>query len=94
MKENMEQQRQWEEKFLKKVYEKLSLVTDEVESLNPYSTVKGKYDNMSMPPYSWTFGFWSGIQWWLYLMSGETKFLEKEKACSERMDAGLTAFIG
>lgn len=88
----MEQQKQWEEKFLEKVFQKLSHVTDEVESLNPYSTIEGKYDNMPMPPYSWTCGFWGGIQWLLYQMSGETKFLEKAKACSERMDAGLTAF--
>ena len=88
----MEQQKQWEEDFLHKVYEKLSWVTDEVEMLYPYRVEGGKYDNVPMPPYSWTCGFWGGIQWWLYRYSGEEKFFEKAKAASKHMDEGLIAF--
>ena len=88
----MEQQRQWEEDFLSKVYQKLSWVTDEVQMLYPYRVEDGKYDNVSVPPFSWTCGFWGGIQWWLYRYSGEDKFFIKAKAASERMDEGLIAF--
>lgn len=88
----MDQQRQWEEDFLCKVYEKLSWVTDEVGTLYPYRVEDGKYENVSMPPYSWTCGFWGGMQWWLYQYSGEKKFFEKAKAASERMDGGLVTF--
>lgn len=88
----MDQQRQWEENFLEKVYQKLNWVTDEVKTLYPYRVAEGKYDNVTMPPYSWTCGFWGGIQWWLYRYSGERKFLEKAEEASERMDGGLVTF--
>lgn len=92
MKQEMEQQQQWEEVFLKKVFQKLSWVTDQVEMLNAYRVVDGKYDNKPMPPYSWTCGFFGGMQWWLYRYSGEKKFYQKAKAASERMDKGLLDF--
>ena len=88
----MDRQRQWEEEFLEKIYQKFYWITDEVKTLYPYCVENGKYDNVTMPPYSWTCGFWGGIQWWLYIYSGESKFLENAKRASERMDEGLVSF--
>lgn len=87
------EQRQWEEQFLNKVYEKLSWATDKVTSLKPYTTRDGIYIDPPAGNYAWFCGFWGGIQWWLYKLSGDEKFLQKAKAVSEDMDYGLTDFV-
>ncbi|MBO5237158.1 MAG: glycoside hydrolase family 88 protein [Lachnospiraceae bacterium] len=89
----MENQRQWEEEFLSKVYEKLFWATDEVSSLKPYTTKDGIYNAPPAGKYHWFCGFWGGIQWWLYKFSKDEKFLKKAKAISEDMDYGLTDFV-
>ena len=89
----MKEQRQWEEDFLSKVYEKLFWVTDEVKALKPYTTAEGRYGDAPDDRYPWFCGFWGGIQWWLYQYSGNEKFLQKAKAVSENMHKGLTDFV-
>lgn len=89
----MVNQRQWEEDFLSKMYDKLSWVTDEVKTFKPYTTIDGKYYNTPDDNYSWTCGFWGGIQWWLYKLGKDEKFLKKAQAISENMDRGLTDFV-
>lgn len=86
------QQRTFEEEFLKKVFQKLSVISDNVKTMYPYTTVDGRYDNDKRPPFSWTCGFWGGIQWLLYKYSGEDKFLKLAEKCSARMTEGLDMF--
>lgn len=89
----MDKQRQWEEDFLKKIYDKFYQVVDEIETISPRALVEnGKYPKEKNPPYTWVGGFWGGILWWLYRYSGEEKFLQKGKEISDWMEQGLLEY--
>ena len=90
----MEKQKQWEEEFLKRISDKFLVVTDEIENLAPYAVREnGKYPKTDKPGYGWVCGFYGGIQWWLYHLTGEEKFLKKAKEISEWMDGALPEFV-
>ena len=61
--------------FLEKVTDKLSWVADEVDFMHPYTTRQGKYENGKNHPFAWTCGFYGGIIWNLYKLTGDEKLL-------------------
>ena len=79
--------------FLSKVADKLSWVTDEVDFLYPYTTRHGKYENAKPIPYIWTCGFYGGILWYMYKLTGEDKYLKLAKQSAKRLDGGLTEYV-
>ncbi|MEE1012800.1 MAG: glycoside hydrolase family 88 protein [Clostridia bacterium] len=86
------EQQAWEQELLDKIYQKLKVVTPQVKTLYAYSTKDGKYDNVTMPPYGWTCGFWGGLLWWMYRYGKDSIFSETAAAAAERMDEGLSQF--
>lgn len=90
---NAETQREWENSFLEKIYQKRRATAERILGLYPYTTSEGRYDNVPMPPFSWTCGFWGGIQWLLNLYGGDECFAECAVRCSERMEKGLDEFV-
>ena len=78
--------------FLQKVVDKLSWVADEVDFMHPYTTRQGKYENGKNHPYAWTCGFYGGIIWNLYKLTGDEKFLKIGKKCSAHLKDALIDF--
>ena len=68
-------------------------ITYEVNFLYPYTTRQGKYENMMPIPYIWTCGFYGGILWYMYKLTGEEKYLELAKKSANRMEMGLTEYV-
>lgn len=78
--------------FLDQMITKLKWVTGEVDFLYPSRTVNGLYKNAKCAPFSWTTGFYGGILWYLYVLTGEERFRELAKKAAERFDEGLTEY--
>ena len=79
--------------FLEKVADKLSLVTDEVDFIYPYTTRQGKYENAKPIPYIWTCGFYGGILWYMYLLTKDEKYLKLGKESAKHLEKCLTNFV-
>lgn len=78
--------------FLKKMTDKLSWVTDEVDFLYPYIPRNGKYATEKPHLYSWITGFYGGILWQMYRLTGEEKYLKLGKESAKRFDGALDEF--
>ncbi len=92
MKMNNEQ-KQWEKEFLDKIYKKRKDTINTINSLYPYTTKEGRYDNVTPGRFNWTCGFWGGIQWYLYEYGKDESFLEKAKACTDDTAKCLSEFL-
>lgn len=44
-------------------------------------------------PYIWTCGFYGGILWYMYKLTGEEKYLELAKKSANRMEMGLIEYV-
>ena len=86
-------QKEWEQQFLKKIYEKRLKTVDSVKSLYPYTTKNGRYDAVTPARFNWTCGFWGGIQWLLYEYGGDERFLQRAKACTDDAAKALSEFL-
>lgn len=86
-------QKEWEQQFLKKIYEKRLKTIDSVKSLYPYTTKNGRYDAVSPARFNWTCGFWGGIQWLLYEYGKDEHFLQRAKVCTDDVAKALSEFL-
>ncbi len=72
------------------VEKKLQIVAGRTQSLFPYTTIDGKFDDWeSINPSWWTNGFWGGILWQLYNATQKEEFATLAKRVEERLDASL-----
>lgn len=86
----MKDQKHWETEFLEKIARKFSWVNEKIYAPYVYAVdKKGRYFQSENPAYSWVCGFYGGIQWWMYSLTGERKYYDKAIEISEWMDENL-----
>lgn len=61
----------------------------QIGARSPHATAGGVYDDM--PPDWWTSGFWPGMLWVLYDLTGEARYREAAWPWDERIEACFTA---
>ena len=86
-------QRQWEEEFLKKIYDKRLKTQDRIKSLYPYTTKDGRYDTVIPGRFNWTCGFWGAIQWLLYEYENDKAFLDSANECTDDVIQSLKELL-
>lgn len=71
-----EEQRAWAQETLRRTAAKLEKVSRRSAHKIPYTTVNGVHDDRSGPDQIgwWTNGFWGGMMWQLYKLTGEESY--------------------
>ena len=86
-----EEQLAWANETLKKTAEKLEKVSRRSAHKIPYTTVNGVHDDRSGPDQIgwWTNGFWGGMMWQLYRLTGDEGYRAIAEENEEKLDADL-----
>lgn len=84
-----ETQKKWAEDVLEKVERKLAKVSERSAAKIPYSTVQGVHDDRSGDIGWWTNGFWGGMMWQMYRLTGEEKYRRIAEDNEKKLDACL-----
>lgn len=84
-----ETQKKWAEDVLGKVERKLAKVSERSAAKIPYSTVQGVHDDRSGDIGWWTNGFWGGMMWQMYRLTGEEKYRRIAEDNEKKLDACL-----
>lgn len=85
----------WAERLLPKVEAKLSAEVDRVGDRIPYLIRDdGRYNEKTSREdiHSWTNGFWPGMMWQMYQLTGDGRYLEAARGCEERLDEAFDEF--
>ena len=84
------EEKKWVEETLKKIREKMIVVVNRNRGIIPYTTVDGHFDDKSKEdPCWWTNGFWGGIMWQLYVLTGSEMFRQEAIGVEEKLDFNL-----
>lgn len=84
----------WEEQFLAEIAEKFSWLNEKIYAPYVYAVDKdGKYYQDKNAGYSWVCGFYCGIQWWMYRLTHDDKYLNKAVSISKWMDGNLSGMV-
>ncbi len=91
-----EEDRLWVTETLDRIEKKMKPVTERTGEKIPYTTVDGVFDDRSGNDQIgwWTNGFWGGIMWQLYSLTGEELYREKAEKLEEKLDAVLMSSSG
>ena len=77
---------QIKEKSVKKISKTVFCLKDAL----PYTTIDGKYDDMSKDmPFWWTNSFWAGILWQMYDETGEKEYADYAISCEKKLEKVL-----
>ena len=82
-----EEQKKWAEDTLGRVERKLAKVSERSAAKIPYSTVRGVHDDRSGDIGWWTNGFWGGMMWQMYRLTGEEKYRQIAEDNEKKLDA-------
>ncbi|WP_124068417.1 glycoside hydrolase family 88 protein [Clostridium sp. E02] len=82
-----ENQQLWIEETLEKIKIKMVSVAERNQDKIPYTAKNGIFNDYTDEKiYWWTNGFWAGIMWQMYHLSGEERFKEIAVRTEEKMD--------
>ena len=84
-----EKQKKWAEKTLARVESKLAKVSERSADKIPYTTAEGVHDDRSSDIGWWTNGFWGGMMWQMYTLTGEEKYRQIAEDNERKLDACL-----
>lgn len=84
-----EEQKKWVEDTLGKAERKLAKVSERSAAKIPYSTAQGVHDDRSGDIGWWTNGFWGGMMWQMYRLTGEEKYRRIAEDNEKKLDACL-----
>lgn len=85
-----EEQRMWAQETLDRVAQKLEKVSERSRSKIPYTTVNGVHDDRSGEQIGWwTNGFWGGMMWQMYALTGKEIYKKIAEENEEKLDACL-----
>ena len=81
----------WANETLAKTAEKLEKVSRRSAHKIPYTTVTGVHDDRSGPDQIgwWTNGFWGGMMWQLYRLTGDESYRAIAEENEKKHDADL-----
>ncbi len=80
----------WASETLKKITEKERKTVERNPHTVPYLAIDGVYEDLSGERIGWwTNGFWGGILWQMYHLSGEEAFRKAAEELEDKMDAAL-----
>ncbi len=82
----------WVDETLEKIKLKMAPVAERNKDKIPYTAVNGVFDDKSAPSDIawWTNGFWGGIMWQMYDLTGDPLYKEAAENVEEKLDAVLT----
>lgn len=83
-----EQQQKWAEETLARLEKKMDLVSDRSADKIPYAAIDGVHDDWSGDDRIgwWTNGFWGGMMWQLYTLTGKEKYREIAEKTEKKLD--------
>ncbi len=86
-----EQQTKWAQETLERVSHKLEKVSERSKDKIPYTTVNGIHDDWSGGDKIgwWTNGFWGGMMWQMYALTGKEFYKEIAENNEKKLDADL-----
>lgn len=88
-----EKQVAWAQKALDQAVHKLSKVSTRSAEKIPYTTVGGIHDDRSWEQIGWwTNGFWGGIMWQMYTLTGDERYRRIAEDNEKKLDANLMAY--
>lgn len=82
------------EQIYEEIIEKLKKVAPTVGSGFPHSVNDGKWDNMEEDITFWTNGYWPGMMWQMYDITGENLFRNIAQECECKLDRAFEVFDG
>lgn len=84
-----EKERAWAQEILDRVAHKLEQVSERSRDKIPYTTVHGVHDDKSGEIGWWTNGFWGGMMWQMYALTGKESYREIARDNERKLDACL-----
>ncbi|AEB07774.1 glycosyl hydrolase family 88 [Coriobacterium glomerans PW2] len=90
------EERAWTQATLARLTAKLFAECDRVGSAIPYIAQNGAYreDKSLTDIVWWTNGFWPGILWQLYHLTGNERYAKPARAVEEKLDRALDRYTG
>ena len=83
------------QKIYDEVIAKIKNSVREIGSTFPHVGVNGKWDNMEETDITWwTNGYWPGILWQMYAITGDEIFKNTANECEEKLDKAMETFSG
>jgi len=90
-----EKQSTWAQETLEKVAAKLEKVAERSRNKIPYTTVNGVHDDKSENDISWwTNGFWGGMMWQMYALTGKEIYKQIAEDNEKKLDVLLLDYAG
>ncbi len=82
-----EREKKWAEDTLAQVSRKLAQVSERSAAKIPYTTAEGVHDDRSGDIGWWTNGFWGGMMWQMYTLTGEERYRRIAEDNEKKLDA-------
>jgi len=83
----------WAQKALDQAAHKLKKVSERSAEKIPYTTVSGAHDDRSGRQIGWwTNGFWGGIMWQMYTLTGDERYRCIAEDNEKKLDVNLMAY--
>lgn len=93
----------WLQEVVQRITDKMDWVSEKSKDKIPYTTINGVHDDRSVQNPSgthadginwWTNGFWGGLMWQMYHVTGQEKYKEYANLSEDKLDAGLQQYYG
>lgn len=82
-------EKRWAEDTLARIARKLEKVSERSEAKIPYTAKDGVHDDRSGDIGWWTNGFWGGMMWQMYALTGEEKYRRIAEDSERKLDECL-----
>lgn len=87
-------EQQWVEQILEKLVIKMDQVSQRSADKIPYTTIQGVHDDRSNMISWWTNGFWGGMMWQLYVLTGKEFYRSIAEQNEKKLDKNLLDYMG
>ncbi|MCR5754303.1 MAG: glycoside hydrolase family 88 protein [Acetatifactor sp.] len=87
-------EQQWIWETLEKLTGKMEQVAQRSAHKIPYTTVQGVHDDRTGMISWWTNGFWGGMMWQLYQLTGKEFYRSIAEEVEEKLDKNLLDYLG
>ncbi|MNW27856.1 Unsaturated glucuronyl hydrolase [compost metagenome] len=99
----LDQSTEWLQNVLQRMTDKMDWVSDKSKDKIPYTTIQGEHDDRGTWNPSgtvdnginwWTNGFWGGMLWQMYHVTGKEKYKEYANLLEDKLDLCFEQFYG